>query len=254
MPVPPFPRFLQAHDLMHCDGLVLVGTQSAAWVLNLAMRRVVELPWGRIGGSTSSRSLSHLEAFGLGRDPCSNAYKVVCFFIPLHVETVPQTPWFHIKRRLAAICFKGSWIWAVNQMVRDDQLGFLRFRLDEETFSLVPPPPCCVGLMNRSLDMWICTDLDLPQLEKCYNILLDWTQPLQPVAMLGNGVLVCRSSGNYLHRCNFQPLKGITHYKEIGLLQRKYCHKIIFGTLVEYPGRTATYFDAFPCVPSFVLI
>lgn len=44
MPVPPFPKFLEAHDLVHCDGLVLVGTRSAAWLLNPLMRRVMELP------------------------------------------------------------------------------------------------------------------------------------------------------------------------------------------------------------------
>ena len=285
MPEPPFPNFLEAHDLAHCDGLVLVGTRSAAWVPNPVMRRVVELPWGRLGDSTS---FSYLEAFGLGHDPHSDAYKVVRFFTPPRVEvltigssdrcwheTVSQPPWFHVKRRPAAICFKGSLIWTVDQKDRNGQLGFLRFRLDEETFSLIPPPPCwswddheastlsdlrevlclttSVGLMNRSLDMWICTDLDLPQWEKCYNILSDWTQPLHPVAMLGNGVLVCRSSGNYLHRCTFQPGKVVTVNHTICMNDLRY-DNLDEDTLVEYPRRTATYFDAIPYVPSFVLI
>lgn len=186
----------------------------------------------RFDRSTPFGSFSYLEAFGLGRDPRSDAYKVIHFFhatafAPLCVEvftigntdrcwhdTVAQPP-LHVKRRRAATFYKGSLIWTVDQMNSDGQLGFLRFSLGDETFSLIPPPPCwswdnheastlsemheelclttIVVLMNRSLDMWICTDLDMPQCEKCYNILYDWTQPLRLLAVLGDGVLVCRS-------------------------------------------------------------
>ena len=71
--------------------------------------------------------------------------------------------------------------------------------------------------------------------------------------MLGNGVLVCRSSGNYLHRCTFQPGKGVTVNHTICMNDLRY-DNVDEGTLVEYPSRTATYFDAIPYVPSFVLI
>jgi hypothetical protein len=71
-----------AHDLAHCNGLVLAPTESRVRVINPATHRVLTLPLS-LGGvaprRTPSRSFSH-QAFGLGHDPRSDTYKVARFF------------------------------------------------------------------------------------------------------------------------------------------------------------------------------
>jgi hypothetical protein len=71
-----------AHDLAHCDGLVLLPSEATLRVLNPATRRILGLPWSR-GTKVPFGGLNHLpshQAFGLGQDPRSKAYKVARFF------------------------------------------------------------------------------------------------------------------------------------------------------------------------------
>ncbi|XP_020169277.1 putative F-box protein At3g17500 [Aegilops tauschii subsp. strangulata] len=68
-----------AHDLAHCDGLVLVPTDTKVRVLNPATGCFVTLPWSTHGVRPDGFSYGH-QAFGLGHDPSSNTYKVARFF------------------------------------------------------------------------------------------------------------------------------------------------------------------------------
>ncbi|XBI69380.1 hypothetical protein VPH35_048453 [Triticum aestivum] len=277
--------------LVHCDGLVLVGIESAGWVLNPATRRILPL----------HRSFGKAGMFGIGRDPRSKAYKVLRFYhrpkpdstsvtgygtsphvevftigrkFPSWHETAAQPP-CHVKTRLPATFFKGSLLWIIDHCYGGAPLGLLRLRLDDETFSIVHPPPCwtslhhepssmsvlrqelcmttSVGLTFQSLDMWICIDLDTPQWEKRHNILSDWTRPLRPVAVFGDGVLVCRLSDRYLCRCTYQPGENVVVKHTIGLNAISY-YNIGKITAVQYPSPSTFYFDAIPYVPRLVSI
>ncbi|XP_071683856.1 putative F-box protein At2g02030 [Lolium perenne] len=65
-------RYEFVQPLAHCDGLVLVGTTSAVRVLNPATGSVLKLPQ-TLGGPAAS--CYTYQAFGLGRDPRTEAYK-----------------------------------------------------------------------------------------------------------------------------------------------------------------------------------
>jgi hypothetical protein len=71
------------HMLSHCDGLVLVPTDSGlVHVLNPATRRVLKLPPSTRGlpSSFSNLTMGFNMALGLGHDPRSDTYKVARFF------------------------------------------------------------------------------------------------------------------------------------------------------------------------------
>uniref|UniRef100_N1QZU7 Uncharacterized protein n=1 Tax=Aegilops tauschii TaxID=37682 RepID=N1QZU7_AEGTA len=225
------------HGFAHCEGLVLVGTESAC----LDHR-------------------SH-QAFGLGRDPRTGAYKVARFFGPqctpwrvfadyvelfaigkdrrwrLKVERSPH----HVMVHRTATFFKGSLLWTISPYDHMSRRGFLRLRVGNERFGVIPAPPChpwfesvvstmselhgqlCVTCLlphdDRSLHMWMCSDIDgarakKPQWEKRYTIYWDWAlSSLRPVAMLGDGELLCQASGDRLCRC-------ILHTKSISNKRR----------------------------------
>ncbi|KAM3335255.1 hypothetical protein ACQJBY_029586 [Aegilops geniculata] len=159
------------HDFAHCDGLVLLPVGFTAYVLNPATRRTLKLPRGR-GAEPPPRQkplsfeMCH-QAFGLGQDPRSGAYKVARFsYYSLHLitgmcsyrsitmevftigtdrhwrETVTRPPYPVLARR-AATFFKGSLIWAIDERnLGKAAPGFLRFSLEDEAFGVMPPPPC----------------------------------------------------------------------------------------------------------------
>ncbi|XBI67971.1 hypothetical protein VPH35_047236 [Triticum aestivum] len=156
------------HDLAHCDGLVLLHAESAVHLLNPATRRTRTLPRSRGAGADPARRgplgfETWHQAFGLGRDPRSGAYKVACFSYrswtklavtvdyhsmrmevftigtDRHWRETPTQPPYHTVAQRTATFFKGSLIWTV---FGDTAPGFLRFRLEDESFWVMPPPPC----------------------------------------------------------------------------------------------------------------
>jgi hypothetical protein len=62
-----------AHSFAHCDGLVLMPTETVVRVLNPATRRLLTLP------RSSNRILTD-QVFGIGHDARYNTYKVTRFF------------------------------------------------------------------------------------------------------------------------------------------------------------------------------
>ncbi|KAE8787979.1 Transcription factor bHLH91 [Hordeum vulgare] len=63
----------ELHSMAHCDGLALLPSDDAVRVANPATRRSVTLP-------PTPNCFDGPQAFGLGHDPRSNAYKVACFY------------------------------------------------------------------------------------------------------------------------------------------------------------------------------
>jgi F-box interacting protein len=204
------PLKVQPHSFAHCDGLVLMPTKTDVRVLNPATRRVVTLP------SSSNRPfrfyafLFTLQLFGIGHDPRSNTYKVVRFFISsleprpdrrynnyrVEVftigvdqhwrETTVRPPYAaHLKRNPAFL--KGSLFWTIDEgklSKGESAPGFLRFRLEDESFSVTSAPPRCRGLIyetcylaelggelsvahagakHDSIEIWMCDQVDTNQ-------------------------------------------------------------------------------------------
>lgn len=132
------------HVLAHCDGLVLLHAKSVVHLLNPATRRTLTLP--RSHGAEPPRrgplgTEMSRQAFGLGNDPRSGAYKVACLSysysyrslgklgmttdyhsIKMEVFTIrtdrhwretPMQPPYHTVAQRTATFFKGSLIWTV---------------------------------------------------------------------------------------------------------------------------------------------
>ncbi|XP_044354740.1 F-box/kelch-repeat protein At2g43445-like [Triticum aestivum] len=142
----PIDPLSKARGLAHCDGLVLVATDLVVCVLNPATHRVLTL----LGCHHPFR-----RAFGLGRDPRTGTYKVARYFYQtdfgLKVFTIgvdqhwrqlmAESPHLVNMRRTATF-FKGSLLWTFSRYDYQVRTGFLRLRLEDETFNIVPPPPC----------------------------------------------------------------------------------------------------------------
>ncbi|XP_051221104.1 F-box/kelch-repeat protein At2g43270-like [Lolium perenne] len=206
----------QPHRFAHCDGLVLMPTETVVRVLNPATRRVLTLPWSPNGVAPEFRfhAFHTHQVFGIGHDTRSDTYKVARFFftsldlLPTDAyrynygvevftigvdrrwhETAVKPPYpAHIGR--TATFFKGSLFWTIDEEKLTREIpnsagesapGFLRFRLDDESFSVTPPPPCCRGLRYttshmaelrgelsvahagpkyESIEIWMCNDVD----------------------------------------------------------------------------------------------
>jgi F-box interacting protein len=202
----------------HCHGLVLMPTETVVRVFNPATRRVLTLPCSSNGVAPPTfcfqAFLTH-QLFGIGHDPLSNTYKVVRFFLstldllPTDYnfgvdvftigidqqwrQTTAQPPYpAHMGRNPAF--FKGSLFWTIdeNRLSKGESApGFVRFRLEDESFSVTPPPPRCRGLIYEtsylaelrgelsvahagaqydSIEIWMCDQVDTnqPQWNKRY--------------------------------------------------------------------------------------
>ncbi|KAM0926287.1 hypothetical protein ACQ4PT_003411 [Festuca glaucescens] len=98
-------------------------------------------------------------------------------------ETAMPPPYPFMAGRTST-CFKGSLLWMVQISLMPFTPGFIRFNLEDESFSITPPPPLCGprldytasslaelrgelclcvpdqrGARCRSLEMWMCADL-----------------------------------------------------------------------------------------------
>ncbi|CAM0885526.1 unnamed protein product [Alopecurus aequalis] len=236
-----------AHGFAHCDGLVLLWTESALRVLNPATRRVLTLP--------GSPGISH-HAFGLGRDPRTGAYKVVRF---VRRTTGPTTS-AHLM-----------WRCTPSEPTR------IGLNLENETFGVVAWPPCglwfhnevsmselrgelcmtCPGQNNGMIDMWMCGNIDGPdptRWEKRYTIQWYWHRvSLRPVAMLADGVLVCQTSMSKLYRFILHSkkcakIKGAFFLRDLEYLNQDK------GTLLVFPHKSKSSFEVIPYVPSLAPI
>ncbi|KAK1670658.1 hypothetical protein QYE76_058817 [Lolium multiflorum] len=290
LPAEPVRRFA------HCDGLVLVASDSTVRVLNPATRRVLTLPvW------STSPSSSH-PSFGLGCDPWTNAYKVARLWqrtepksksftgivYTYHVEVFTIRADQHWRKLVhpphsimigqTATFFKGSLLWIIQPYEPTAVSGFLRLKLWDETFTLVSWPPCgpwfhneaclselcgelCVTCPDQNLemlDMWMCKDVDgadLPRWDKRYTIRWDWARAsLRPLAILGDGVLMCQTSRNMLCCCNLHTDDKHVEVKDTVRLNDLEYLNPEDGTILDYACKIKFSFDVISYVPSLARI
>ncbi|CAL5008783.1 unnamed protein product [Urochloa decumbens] len=165
------------HDaLAYCDGVVLVATaEGDVHLINPSARQAATLPPSPAGAAPPD--FSRQQAFGLGRDPRSGAYKAARYFNRLtpvagsvwsewtavmEVFTVgadrrwrelaapPPPPPHRAMPGQPAAAFKGYLLWTVNDGT-DASWGFLRLSLDDETLGVTPAPPCHPRLATCAL-------------------------------------------------------------------------------------------------------
>ncbi|KAM0879530.1 hypothetical protein ACQ4PT_034177 [Festuca glaucescens] len=279
------------HGFAHCDGLLLLPSDAAVHVLNPATRRTLTLPWSP--GADPPRFHGSHQAFGLGYDTHSNTYKVARFFYRsvyacaiggyhyttgMEVftigtdrhwrETAMQPPYPVLARRTATF-FKGSLVWTIDEHnLQDAAPGFLCFGLEDESFAVMPPPPChpsldytvsslaelqqelcltCVGADNKSVEMWMCNNVNKPQWDRRYTIVSTFIpRTLCPIAAFDGEILF----KEWLLRTSRYDLRTKA-FKDVTRLEDLTYHNPSTGT-VGYQTRVITYYDVILYVPSLI--
>lgn len=144
-----------AYCPLHCDGLVLLPTDTKLYVFNPGTGDVLNLPEGQ-------KSRGYAQAAGLGLDLGTNTYKVAHFFyrsVDYSKRTynagmelftiggngscwrIVEDPPYPVIMPQEPAYFKGSLYWHVERELLQTPLqGFLRFDLEEETFGFISHP------------------------------------------------------------------------------------------------------------------
>ncbi|XBI61199.1 hypothetical protein VPH35_042031 [Triticum aestivum] len=159
-------EFGSFYGMAHCDGLVVLLTDTKLYVFNPAIHDVLTLPDGQ-------EDVWQIPTVGFGRDPRTNKYKVAHFFyrylefsmrtynvgmeiltiggddidsswrsiaedpsLPIRPSSLVRNPIvYHVTH------FKGSlYLFVSDELVEKHPQGALRFNLEDETFSFISHP------------------------------------------------------------------------------------------------------------------
>ncbi|XP_037461116.1 putative F-box protein At4g09190 [Triticum dicoccoides] len=147
-------EFGSVYDMVHCDGLVLLLTDTNVYVFNPAIHQVLKLRDGQ-------EDVWQFPTVGLGLDPRTNTYKVARYFyrsldfskktysVGMEILTIgghdDDLCWRSVAQDPplpfdpgSVTHFKGSLyllIW--DELVERRPQGVLRFNLEDETFSFI---------------------------------------------------------------------------------------------------------------------
>nr|XP_051229277.1 F-box/kelch-repeat protein At2g43270-like [Lolium perenne] len=216
---------VQVYMLGHCNGLVLIPTDTKMYVLNPSTRELLTLP------ESTREMLSPSSIFrsivGLGLDPSTNNYKVVRFFsypsdlsrMGMEICTITETarawrspvadPPYPISDYQTATFFQGSLFWTLDELILmpPPECRLLRFCLKDEVFSFVMHPPCpglddgdeftlnvldgelCLAQFDSSqrMVMWMTNDAVNPQWDRRYVLHIE---PSLTIAISHHGLLL----------------------------------------------------------------
>ncbi|KAL6593929.1 hypothetical protein ACP70R_048830 [Stipagrostis hirtigluma subsp. patula] len=186
-----FPRGIaQWTQPLHCDGLILTATcDQEIMVRNPVTREFVFLPKG-------SHDYDKRQRVGFGFDPYSNKYKVAKFFYDRQFGTFKTICRFEVLtlgtnvwRRtvdppypilgITPAHVRGFIYWRVDLPHGTEPKVLARFNLANETFSLIPYPPCeaqpvgfielegelCCACFTKPcavVEIWTCDNTDSP--------------------------------------------------------------------------------------------
>uniref|UniRef100_M8C6H4 Uncharacterized protein n=1 Tax=Aegilops tauschii TaxID=37682 RepID=M8C6H4_AEGTA len=150
-------EFGSVYEMLHCDGLVVLSTDTRVYVFNPAIHDVLRLP-------DCQEDVWKFPTVGFGLAPRMNKYKVARFFyryldfstrtysVGMEIFTiggddigscwrsVAEDPPLPIGPR-SATHFKGSlYLFVWDELVEPRTQGALRFNLEDETFSFISHP------------------------------------------------------------------------------------------------------------------
>lgn len=278
-------EFGTVYPMSHCDGLVLIPTDTKVYVLNPAIGDILTLPDGH-------KDEGLFQSVGLGLDLGTYKYKVVRSFyrsvdysertydVGMEVFTLggdytdscwrgtvndpPYPVWSQVPKY-----FEGSVYWDIcEDLLESPPQGFLKFSLEDETFSFICYPS--VGSKGEGdtfvlieLGGQLCLGQELPTQiviwvlptrgSRCWvrhyviSLLEAWMfKPLFGAPK--DGILV--RSGNYLYR-----------YDEVlGQAREVLCaHEVTYknpkaGSSIIYEAKDVFYFNIIPYVESLVRV
>ncbi|CAM0907477.1 unnamed protein product [Alopecurus aequalis] len=300
-----FPAEEAWHKFAHCNGLVLMPMNGTVRVLNPATRRVLTLPERPQSVPRNRRArLFNFDkgarlyrgAFGLRYDPRSNTYKVARLFyrqvdvddvyVPVmevftigideHWRETAAPPPYPVVAGQTATFFKASLLWTIDEsLLKNDSgvRGFLRFNLEDESFSVTPAPPGCPKLQNWASNLaevdgdlylahegsegsgqphqiWACGDVDGDEPPR-------WVQRRAIVVPHGIRLIAAFDDGIVFQgsHCLSCFDSGMTRgYRHVASMDDLTYHHLDTNTSVEYIKETVHGYDAIPYVPSLVPI
>ncbi|KAL6651255.1 hypothetical protein ACP70R_010180 [Stipagrostis hirtigluma subsp. patula] len=222
-------EFGSVYNMSHCDGLVMLRTDTKVYIINPATGDVLKLPDGQ-------KDALRFETVGLGLDPRSNKYKVARSFYRsvnfskqtydagMEVFTIGggESCWREIDdppypiQLQTVMYFKGSFYWHIcKKLLGRHPQGFLRFNLEDETFSFIwcPVLPseedqldfvelhdelCLAQYLPRQIVIWMSPSGNSHVWNQHYIIELSEALRFKPLGMFNDGILV--RSDNYLYR------------------------------------------------------
>jgi F-box interacting protein len=269
-------------------------------VLNPATRRVLVLP-GRphiVVPKRLSRLFREGGALGIGHDPRSNTYKVARFFyryvdVPVtsgrnytfgmevftigrdtHWRETAVPPPHPIIAGQTASFFKGSLLWTIDESLLEGDVtvrGFLRFSLEDESFSVIGAPPGCPKLQYLASSLaemggelylvhkgpashthliWVCDDVDgddPPRWVQRHAIKVPCC--IHPVVAFDDGIVFQPRSHSRLLCVDSGRTEGFRHVANMHDLRY---HHPDTNTSVEYTEEIVHAYDIIPYVPSLV--
>ncbi|XP_051229284.2 F-box only protein 8-like [Lolium perenne] len=273
---------VEVYMLGHCNGLVLVPTDTKMHVLNPSTRELLTLPEstrGMLSPSSIFRSI-----VGLGLDPSTNNYKVVRFFsypsdlsrIGMEICTINETgrawrsnvadPPYPISDYQTATFFQGSLFWTLDELILmpPPECRLLRFCLKDEVFSFVMHPPCpglddgdeftlnvldgelCLAQFDSSqrMVMWMTNDAVNPQWDRRYVLHIE---PSLTIAISHHGLLLV--DRHRVFQYDFQSQKTEDVARLDGL---KYDGP--GSSTIKYVRRCTCFVDVVPCIESLIAI
>jgi F-box interacting protein len=295
-----FPAEEARHKFTHCNGLVLMPMAGTVRVLNPATRRLLVLP-GRphiVVPKRLSRLFREGGALGIGHDPRSNTYKVARFFyryvdVPVtsgrnftfgvevftigrdtHWRETAVPPPHPIIAGQTASFLKGSLLWTIDESLLEGDVtvrGFLRFSLEDESFSVIGAPPGCPKLQYLASSLaemggelylvhkvpashthliWVCDDVDgddPPRWVQRHAIKVPCC--IHPVGAFDDGIVFQPRSHSRLLCVDSGRTEGFRHVADMHDLRY---HHPDTNTSVEYREEIVHAYDIIPYVPSLV--
>ncbi|CAL5069526.1 unnamed protein product [Urochloa decumbens] len=221
-------EFGSVYGMSHCDGLVMLPTYTKIYVFNPATSEVLKLP-------DSQKNNHGFQTAGLGLDLGTNTYKVVRSFyrsVDFYERTynagmevftigghgscwrIVEDPPYPVKPQLP-MHFKGSLNWHIyKELLQRPPEGFLRFNLEDETFSFICHPVlpseegrpdfvevggelCLAQYLTNQIVIWKSPSGDNHQWDRLYAINLPEAWKFRPFNFLGYRILrrdnhICR--------------------------------------------------------------
>ncbi|KAM0857809.1 hypothetical protein ACQ4PT_048235 [Festuca glaucescens] len=242
----PAGEFELVSQMAHCDGLVLLPTNSNTYIFNPATRDAISLP------ESQHNVLQHCTCLpiGFGLDASTGKYKVARSFyrafdydsisMGMEVFTIngqdrswtasSMDPPYLILCPQTAIYCKGCLFYFIDKEKQPcSPRGLIRFSLEDETFGITPllnnvfpivededivlhelDGELCATFFCKSMQrLFVCMTRDIidPEWHICY--IINVSTRCQPMASLSNAGILIRQN-NYLFRC-YKEAHSITH-------------------------------------------
>ncbi|GJN27842.1 hypothetical protein PR202_gb15897 [Eleusine coracana subsp. coracana] len=270
-------EFSSVYTMSHCDGLVMMPTNNKVYVFNPTTGDVLKL-------SDGQKDVGVFQTVGFGLDSRANKYKVVRSFYRsmnflkktydagIEVFTIcgddnscwrstVDNPPYPIQPQIPTY-FQGSVYWLIcEELLERPPQGFLRFSLEDGTFSFICQPAllsdenefdlavlggelCLVESLPEQMVIWMRSSGDGHEWVRLYDISLSGAW--RPLSRTSDDRLLVRST-----RSLFRYDETNQNMKELVSFDRMEFKNPKVGSM-DFAGKDIFYFNVIPYIESLV--